>query len=185
MTIRWNFQSSNKLTGNQDVKYMRKTVFILVGKKGSGKTFIGNLIEKDLGINFFRVEDVWLKIKADKLSDEYIKEGFSRVENEIDDKFKTNDTLIIESTASHKEFLRHLGKLKSRYTVLLIKIEAPEDLCMKRIKERDQSIHVAISDDMIENINNITLLDEKEFDLIIDNMSSRDIDIISQFRTLL
>jgi adenylate kinase family enzyme len=37
-----------------------KTVIILVGPKGSGKSFVGTLISKELGIPFVRVEPIYL-----------------------------------------------------------------------------------------------------------------------------
>ena len=38
-----------------------KTVYILVGPKGSGKTFIGNALEDRLGILFIRVEKLLIE----------------------------------------------------------------------------------------------------------------------------
>lgn len=39
---------------------MRKNIILLIGQKGSGKSFIGNIFEKEFGIKFIRVED-WAK----------------------------------------------------------------------------------------------------------------------------
>jgi len=33
----------------------RKEIILLIGQKGSGKTFIGTLVDKELGITFIRV----------------------------------------------------------------------------------------------------------------------------------
>ena len=38
----------------------RKEILLLIGQKGSGKSFIGTIIEKNFGIKFVRVED-WAK----------------------------------------------------------------------------------------------------------------------------
>ncbi|EOZ98800.1 hypothetical protein A33Q_1454 [Indibacter alkaliphilus LW1] len=34
-----------------------KIIYLLIGQKGSGKSFIGTLMEKEFGIKFIRVED--------------------------------------------------------------------------------------------------------------------------------
>ena len=36
------------------------TIYLLIGAKGSGKSFIGNLMEREFNIKFLRVED-WVK----------------------------------------------------------------------------------------------------------------------------
>ena len=60
-----------------DEDIMIKQIIILIGLKGSGKTYIGTLIQEKVGIKFFRVENVWLSFKSERLSNEYILEGFS------------------------------------------------------------------------------------------------------------
>ena len=44
----------------------RKEIFLLIGQKGSGKSFIGTLMDKEFGINFIRVEDWAKKIRKDR-----------------------------------------------------------------------------------------------------------------------
>jgi len=117
---------------------MRGTIFILIGPKGSGKTYIGSLLQRQLGIPFFRVETVWLRVKEERYSDRYVKKGFSLVEREIDRKCKETDQLITESTAAHDEFYNFLARLKNKYQVKLICITAPPNLCLERIKARDR-----------------------------------------------
>ena len=38
-----------------------RSVLILVGPKGSGKTYIGSLVERELGVRFLRVEPIFLE----------------------------------------------------------------------------------------------------------------------------
>lgn len=42
-----------------------KTIYLLLGLKGSGKSYIGALIEEEYGVRFIRVEDWVLKIKRE------------------------------------------------------------------------------------------------------------------------
>jgi ATP-dependent protease HslVU (ClpYQ) ATPase subunit len=41
---------------------MHKILYILIGSKGSGKTYNGNRIEQIAGTKFLRVESLWLKL---------------------------------------------------------------------------------------------------------------------------
>lgn len=48
-----------------------KTVYLLIGPKGSGKSYIGNLIENELGIKFLNVEEFFIDLleNPDKLDE--------------------------------------------------------------------------------------------------------------------
>jgi len=98
---------------------MIKHVIVLIGLKGSGKTYIGTLIHDKLGIKFFRVENIWLSLTTARLSDKYIIEGFGLVEKELDRLLIDTDWITIESTGTTDYFRKFLDKLKSRYDVKL------------------------------------------------------------------
>ena len=40
-----------------------KVLFMLIGPKGSGKTYIGMLVDRHTDIAFLRVESVWLTVQ--------------------------------------------------------------------------------------------------------------------------
>lgn len=162
-----------------------KQVIILLGLKGSGKTYIGTLIQNEFGIKFFRVEDIWLTLKQIRFTDEYVTEGFRLVEHEIDKQLIDSDQITIESTGTTEYFQSFLNSLKSKYKLKLIKIEASPDTCLERIKSRDTSLHVPVSDDIIETINQEALRVDLEFDLVIDNESSSENEIMPKLREIL
>ena len=85
-----------------------KTINILIGPKGSGKTFIGQLLQTKYGIHFLRVEDICLKIKADReiMNKTYISEVFLEIEKEVRNHLSIKNQLTIESTASVIEFVQ-------------------------------------------------------------------------------
>jgi hypothetical protein len=56
---------------------MNKTLYMLIGPKGSGKTYIGSRIEQLTGLKFLRVEPLWLGLAEGE-------DGWDRVECEID-----------------------------------------------------------------------------------------------------
>ncbi len=161
---------------------MDKSLLILTGAKGSGKTYIGTLIQDKLNVKFFRVEDVWLSLKEEKFSDAYVREGFLRVEEEIDKKMSNNDKLTIESTAAHDYFNTFLKSLRNKYTIFLIKVVAPPEVCLERIKSRDLSQHIPVSDDIIEEINLKAIAIDLPFNLVIDNHNTSDNKIVEIFR---
>ena len=55
---------------------MNKTLYMLIGPKGSGKTYIGQLIGNQTNISFLRVENIWLSLKPKE-------DGWLKVENAI------------------------------------------------------------------------------------------------------
>jgi len=168
-----------------DTKYMIKHIIILIGLKGSGKTYIGTLIQDKLGIKFFRVENIWLSLTTERLSNEYIIEGFGKVEKELDRLLKDTDWITIESTGTTDYFTTFLGNIKTRYDVKLVKIKTNPELCLKRVKSRDSSIHVPVSDNIVDKINRDALKVDLQYDLIVNNDKSTDKEIIESIQKII
>jgi predicted kinase len=129
-------------------------------------------------VNFLRVEDIWLSIEQKRFSEEYYTEGFRLVEQEIENQFKNSDIVTIESTGTSKYFKPYLRELGNKYDLKLIKINTSPDLCLRRIKSRDSSIHIPVSDDIIDQVNREALEVDLDFDSIIDNESTSDDEIL-------
>jgi shikimate kinase len=163
-----------------------KTLYILIGLKGSGKTFIGKLIEDKFGITFLRVENIFKNIKRDRgYSDKnYIKEGFALLEQEIRHRFVINDSLIIESTGLTDEFKQMFESLRKDLSVKLIKIDASPALCLKRVGERDSKEHINVSDSDVEKINELAMKVKFDYDLVIDNNTKDKEEIIKGLESL-
>ena len=121
---------------------MKKAIFILIGPKGSGKTYIGGCIEKLTGIKFLRVEPLWLQLAEGE-------DGWSRVEREIDTLFLQHDKMIIESLGAGEGFNRMYTSLKGKYEVKLIKVETDLEECLRRVKSRDKADHIPVSDEKV------------------------------------
>lgn len=162
-----------------------KQVIILIGLKGSGKTYVGTLIQEKLGIKFFCVEDVWRTLKSGRHTDEYIREGFSTVEKEIDNLLLDSDQVTIESTGTTEYFKSFLKRLKMKYDLKLIKIETTFNTCLKRVKSRNASIHIPVSDDFLEQINLEASKVDLKFDSVIDNEKSTDNEILDKIRKII
>ena len=164
-----------------------KTLYILIGLKGSGKTFIGKLIEDNFGINFLRVENIFKNIKRNgHYSDEsYIKEGLKISDEEIRTRFITDDELTIESTGLTDEFKQMFERLRKDFSVKLIKIDVSPALCLKRVKERDNKEHINVSDSDVEKINELAIKVKFNYDLVIDNNSKSGEEIIKGLKLII
>jgi shikimate kinase len=164
---------------------LKKQILILIGLKGSGKTYVGSLLQEKLDIKFFRVENIWLSLKSERLTNEYILEGFGLVEQEIDNLLQKTDRIIIESTGTTHYFNIFINRLKTKYDLVFVKIHTSPELCLKRVKSRDSSIHVPISDEVVEQINQDALKVNLKYDLIIDNEKSSDDKILEDIKKVL
>lgn len=149
----------------------RKSVFILVGPKGSGKTHIGLLLEKEIGLRFLSVEKLGLEnTKRSKLTGyERVKESFHQEEAEIDRILALEDMMSFEATGSSEYFFTVLERLRSKYKVKLIRIFSPLETCYRRIKQRDSDAHLPVSDEILKTINEKAAKVDLDWDLMIDN----------------
>ncbi len=154
-----------------------KKIYILIGPKGSGKSFIGILFDKYFQIDFLRVED-WVKeLKKGRNIDneEYVKEVFQTIENRIRQSLNKIDNLVFESTGLTEHFDRMLSSLQSDFKVITIKVNTDTNVCLNRIRSRDQSIHIEVSDEQIYEINAAVLAKNWNSDFEIEN-SNKTID---------
>ena len=139
-----------------------KSLIILIGPKGSGKTYIGGRIEKLTRIKFLRVEPLWLNLAEGE-------DGWGRVEREIDTLFIQHDKVIIESLGAGEGFNRMYASLKGKYEVKLIKVETDLEECLRRVKSRDNADHIPVSDEKVREYNRIATSVDHPWDAIIDN----------------
>jgi shikimate kinase len=163
-----------------------KTLYILIGLKGSGKTYIGKLIENKFSIPFLRVENIFKNIKRDRhFSDKsYIQEGFALLEKEIRTRFIRDDALTMESTGLTDEFREMLESLRKDFSVKLIKIDAEPGLCLKRVTGRDNKDHINVADTDVEKINELAIKVRFDYDTVIDNNSKTEEEIIKELENL-
>lgn len=159
-----------------------KELIILIGLKGSGKTHIGTLVQEKLGIPFLRAENIWLTVKPERFTEAYFQVGFRMVKEEIDNRFKDTDVLVIESTGASGYFKPFLSALDEKYRLRLIKINASAETCLKRIKSRDASVHIPVSDDMIEQVNREAAEVDLDFDTVIENERASEEEILETIR---
>lgn len=130
-------------------------IYLLIGQKGSGKTFLGGLLEKKFGIRFIRVEDWAKQIKKERAveNESYLNDVFDQIEKGIRQCMQEADSIVFESTGLTGYFDQMLERLKKDFTVRTVGIYAEQDVCLDRVRSRDPSMHINISDDQVDYIN--------------------------------
>jgi len=165
-----------------------KTVYILVGPKGSGKTYIGRLIEKNLGTKFLSVEPLFLKIikNRDPKDRKYTAEGFQLIEENVDKILEKNNEVIIEQTGASEYFDKIVKIFKEKnYLIKLIKVIYPLEKCKERTKKRNTENQISVSEEIIDEMNKKSESLKLHYDLEINNENSSDEEIITLFRKII
>lgn len=140
----------------------QKTLFMLIGPKGSGKTHIGTLVDQHTDIAFLRVEPIWLGLKPDE-------DGWKKVEAVIDALFQKQDQVMIESLGIGEGFGRFHASLAKKYSIKMIRVHADLDTCFTRVKTRNNVEHIPVSDDKVAEFNKIASTVTYDWDLEINN----------------
>jgi dephospho-CoA kinase len=167
---------------SENQQMMRKEIFLLVGQKGSGKSFIGSIFDKHFGIKFIRVEDWAKEIKRDRAVDDeaYLKQVFGEIERGIRASLGKTDRIVFESTGLSEYFDNMLHRLKQDFRVFIIRVYADPDTCLQRVRSRDQAIHINVSDDQVLMINEKVRKRSLGADFSIDNSNKSQIQIIKE-----
>jgi shikimate kinase len=163
-----------------------KRVVILIGAKGSGKTYLGALLEQRFNIAFLRVEPIFLKLKDEQLPfDDYVKKGFDIARDEIDTLLQNCDSVAFETTGAAAPIQDLIDYLASKYQVIKIRIDAPAEICRQRFKSRDQSRHIPVSDGFFDEINAQAGRYIDGYDATFRNYEKSDAEIAQFFQGLL
>lgn len=123
---------------------MEKTILLLVGPKGAGKTYLGARLEREAGIPFVRVEPIWLEIaKTQRLGGaSYDAAGQERVLSAVEISLRGSHRVALESTGTAPWFLSFLESLGSLGRVFAIRVRAPPAVCLSRVRGRQGQDHV-------------------------------------------
>ena len=78
---------------------------------------------------------------------------------------------VLEVTGVAPQLPSLIERLQSHHTVKFVKVSAPADVCLQRVRERDQSTQVDVSEARVLEINRLAAAVEYPWDLIVDNGS--------------
>lgn len=127
---------------------MKKILYFLIGPKGSGKTHIGAMADHHTGIRFIPVEAIWLNLAPGE-------DGWARVEAAVDESFRSNKRVMIESLGAGEGFERLRAALSSKYDVRMVRVKANPETCLARVKQRDAKAHLPASDEQVAAYNRV------------------------------
>jgi hypothetical protein len=153
-----------------------KNIIILVGPKGSGKTYIGNLVQDVYGIQYINAEKLLLEYleKNPLIKLPLPRHGFDIEIDEIAKFFKDRFCLIYDMTGTSEYFTSVINELKTLYRVHLIKVSCPLFCCDERIKKRSVTNHFAMDMKSINDINKRAIAVKCDWDLEIINDAHSD-----------
>ena len=160
---------------------IRKKIYLLIGYKGGGKSQVGMLFHKYRAIRFVRVED-WAKQirrERDVCNEAYIREVFETIERGIREALQKEDQIVFESTGLSDAFDRMLKRLQTDFRVVTIRVIADRIQCLDRVRKRDQSLHIPVSDEQLELINEEIAEKQIACDFSIDNRRAGESELIS------
>lgn len=133
----------------------RSRLLVLVGPKGCGKSTIGRMIEARFDAHFLDVERIALRVlrcMGGIIDETYARRAFEEIARTIRTIERDYPTILMETTGASEETAWFLDKLRSRYDVRLIRIRSGAETCTRRIKSRNQTRQIAVSEDLIREM---------------------------------
>jgi dephospho-CoA kinase len=128
-------------------------LIVLVGPKGSGKSHVGRVLERRLGVHFFHVEPLWMAYYAACRAagrEPAIPEGIAAVHPRIAAALAAHRDVCVETTGASPEILHALLELAPPAATRVVRVTAPLDRCLERIVTRDQTPNVTLRNDALD-----------------------------------
>lgn len=163
-------------------------LIILIGAKGSGKSYIGRILESSFGVHFFHVEPLWMDYYAECRSigkTPVIAEGVKKIHPLIEKEIKKHNNICIETTGASTEILNDFLSFASEVEIFIVRVIAPLELCLNRIASRDQTHQIQIDTVYIREIYRLSESCEQEYDLLINNIDLQQEQLEALFRQTL
>jgi hypothetical protein len=156
----------------------QKILYMLIGPKGVGKTYIGALVNRHTDIAFLRVEPIWLGLQLGE-------DGWEKVVAAIDTMFQTHNKVMVESLGVGEGFPGFYTALAKKYSIKMIRVYADLDTCLKRVKNRSNIDHIAVSDDKVIEYNKVAVTVTYDWNLEINNnLPASDVDILVAIQSI-
>lgn len=161
---------------------------LLVGPKGSGKSHIGRVLERELGAHFIHVEPLWMAYYAECRRagrEPGIPAGITEVHPQIADALRARDLVCVETTGASREILDGLLSLAPPSERLAVRIWAPLEVCLERIAARDPSVQIPMDPEMIRKVHALGETADVPSAFTVTNTELTDDEIADMFRRAL
>jgi len=161
---------------------------LLVGPKGSGKSHIGRILDRRLGVSFFHVEPLWMSYHAECAQSGRrpdIPEGIARIHPLIADALRAHDHVCVETTGASPEILDDLLSLAGPPDRLVARVSAPMDLCLERIAARDEACQIPMDVESIRTVDELSRAARVPADLTLESERLTEAEIVSRFAPFL
>ena len=148
-------------------------LILLIGPKGSGKSYIGRTIEARLGVHFFHVEPIWLEYYAEcKASNRepVIAEGIAKVHPVLIRALEKYVHVCVETTGASPEILSALLSLRRREETIVARVSAPLEVCLRRVSSRDQSGQIPMEMEAIRKLHGLSESLQLRSDITLNNV---------------
>ncbi len=155
---------------------------LLVGPKGSGKSHIGRIIERRLGVHFFHVEPLWMAYHAQCKSlgrEPTVAEGIRTIHPKIAEALRSHPHVCVETIGASSELLTDLLSLAPPEATLMIRVSAPLDLCLHRIATRDQTHQIPMGLEAIRKTYELSAALRLNAALVFENEALSEEEIVS------
>lgn len=143
-------------------------LLLLVGPKGSGKSFIGMLIERELGIPYVRPEAVVLQLHAAGRAPT-VAESLEAIVAATRVQAQRAPALTLDTTGAFDGLDEYLSALRSFSRVRLVQVTSQPATCLERIRARDQAVHIPVHEAQIAEINARSMALALPYELVIAN----------------
>jgi shikimate kinase len=154
---------------------------VLLGPKGSGKSHIGRVVQRELGVHFFHVEPLWMAYYADCRSagrEPSLEEGVRAVHPRLSEALATHEHVCVETTGASPEILTHLLALRPASEILIVRVNAPLELCLHRIATRDPTHQIPVDTETLEKVYRLSTSVDVGAAITLDNVALSDAEIV-------
>ncbi len=159
-----------------------KCVYVLVGPKGAGKTHLGRLAERELGITFVDVEAIALALpEAATTGTDAL---YERLEQDVAGTLIKTNEVTLEVTGASPGTAKLFESLRQKYILRLIQISAPLETCVARVEARDSSMHLPATSSLVRKVHARSMAANFPYDLELQNLPAPNAELVQALQSV-